>query len=410
MHSAKVETIRADMDAAPEWQPEDEADADSSAGARQSPRSITATPFVLVDPATLPPRRWLYGRHLIRQFCSTTLAAGGVGKTGLAVVEALAMATGRPLLGEKVHERCRVWLWNGEDPIEEMQRRIAAACIHYAITPQDIIGRLFLDSGRDTPIVLLNATRDGLEIAEPVIDAVIETIRQNGIDAMTVDPFVTTHTVAENDNMAIDRAVRQWARIADVTGAGVDLVHHLRKGAPGQDERTVEDGRGAVALIAAVRSARVLNRMSKDEGERAGVGNHRSYFRVDNGKANLAPPADDTTWREIVNEDLPNGDSIGVVKPWTWPGPLDGLTVNDLVSVQRRIAEGHWRENAQAKEWVGIAVAEVLDLDLDHEADKAKVKGCIKAWLATGALNIEEGEDAKRNRRKFVVVGEWANA
>jgi hypothetical protein len=32
------------------------------------PYSISATPFVWKDPATIPPRAWLYGRHLIRKY------------------------------------------------------------------------------------------------------------------------------------------------------------------------------------------------------------------------------------------------------------------------------------------------------------------------------------------------------
>jgi hypothetical protein len=42
------------------------------------PRSpITATPFVWIDPASIPKREFLYGRHYIRGFMSTTIAPGG---------------------------------------------------------------------------------------------------------------------------------------------------------------------------------------------------------------------------------------------------------------------------------------------------------------------------------------------
>jgi RecA-family ATPase len=48
-------------------------------------------------------------------------------------VEAIAIAIGRALLEEPVREQCNVWIINGEDPFEEMQRRIAAVLIHYNI-------------------------------------------------------------------------------------------------------------------------------------------------------------------------------------------------------------------------------------------------------------------------------------
>jgi hypothetical protein len=37
-------------------------------------------------------RRWLYSKHYIRKFLSATLAAGGLGKPSLDLVEAIAMA------------------------------------------------------------------------------------------------------------------------------------------------------------------------------------------------------------------------------------------------------------------------------------------------------------------------------
>jgi hypothetical protein len=58
------------------------------------------------------------------------------------------------------------------------------------------------------PIVIAEQTRDGAKIAVPVVDAVMETIRSNRIDVMTVDPFVSSHRVTENDNNAIEMVVK----------------------------------------------------------------------------------------------------------------------------------------------------------------------------------------------------------
>ena len=60
----------------------------------QPPIRITAHGFVWRDPTTFPRRRWLYGHHLIRKFISSTVSPGGVGKTSLILVEAIAMCTG----------------------------------------------------------------------------------------------------------------------------------------------------------------------------------------------------------------------------------------------------------------------------------------------------------------------------
>jgi len=72
-------------------------------------------------------------------------------------------------------------------------------------------------------------TRNGAQIAQPVVDQVVATIRANDIGLLIVDPFVASHRVTENDNPAIELVAATWARIADVTGCAIELVHHSRK-------------------------------------------------------------------------------------------------------------------------------------------------------------------------------------
>ena len=49
------------------------------------------------DPATIPPREFLYGRHLIRGAISATVGAGGRAKTTHDLFESVEIATGRNL-------------------------------------------------------------------------------------------------------------------------------------------------------------------------------------------------------------------------------------------------------------------------------------------------------------------------
>jgi hypothetical protein len=109
-------------------------------------------PFVPFDPAALPPRQWLYGRHYLRRTVSATTAPGGFGKSSLDMVEAIAMATCRNLLGEQPSERLRVWLHNGEDNLDEMMRRVAAICQHYSIEQSELVGWFFMTSGNEVPL------------------------------------------------------------------------------------------------------------------------------------------------------------------------------------------------------------------------------------------------------------------
>jgi hypothetical protein len=80
---------------------------------RMAPHAASNTvfdpiPFVFSDPSKIPLRDWIYGKYLLRGIVSMTIASGAVGKTSLKIVEALALATGRPLLGVEVPKPCRV--------------------------------------------------------------------------------------------------------------------------------------------------------------------------------------------------------------------------------------------------------------------------------------------------------------
>lgn len=392
----------------PAWSPEQ-----ASEPAPASSTEIAAAPFSWINPLEIPVRRFVYGKHYIRQFLSTTAAPGGVGKSSFGIVEVLAMASGKPLLGVNPERRLKVWLFNGEDPLEELWRRIMAAALHYGLTAKDIDGHMFVNSGRRMPIVIAEQTREGAIIMAPVVDAVKATIAANAIDVMIVDPFVSSHRVGENDNNAIERVAKTWSAIADETNCAIDLVHHTRK--TGGAEVTVEDGRGASALLSAARSARVLNAMSEEEAAKAGVENRRVHFRVDNGKANLAPPQDQAEWFKLQNFDLGNGksgeasDQIGVVTQWHWPNPLDDITVAHLRAAQEAVkAGGPWRENNQASDWVGAPIAEALRIDVSTKSGKQKVSSLLKIWIANGMFVRVVGKDAKRMEKTFIEVGQWA--
>ena len=125
------------------------------------PVKFTPTPFTWRDPSTFPRRQFVYGRHYARQFLSVTAAPTKVGKSSKSLVEAVAMASGRNLLGVEPVRPMRVWYWNGEDPREEHERRVLAICLHYGIDGVELEKSLFLDSGRETEIII--ATQAGRE-------------------------------------------------------------------------------------------------------------------------------------------------------------------------------------------------------------------------------------------------------
>lgn len=380
----------------------------SAADPDTGPAIPTPTPFEWIEPNQIPARPWTYGTHLQRKTASATVAPGAVGKSSLVVVEALAIATGKPLLDVSVPLPLSVWLINLEEPRDELQRRMAAAMIHHDIASEDIDGRFFLD-GRDCELCMASQTHGEIVINMPVRDGLIKRIKQNGIDHLTVDPFVKSHRVSENDNSAIDAVATEWARIADECNISIELVHHTRKG-NGQTLSS-EDGRGGSALLNAVRDGRVLNKASNEQKRNIGVdvaSDRATYFTVTQDKPNYSTGSG-ADWHRTVGVELGNGDWVATVERYTPPDAFDGILVADTLGVQKAIDElEDPRENAQAANWVGYTVAKVLGLD--PEKDKTRIKQLIKVWIASGVLVSERRHDSTKGKEyPCLVVGEWVN-
>lgn len=267
-----------------------------------------------IDPAAIKPRDWLMQNRLIGGHISVLVSPGGIGKSILSMLDALAVASGRPLTGFDVKAPAPVWVYNTEDPGDELKRRITALATHYQISKTDL-SRVFVTSGREVPLILAKAGRDGIAINRKALEGVTDFIKSNGIKVLIVDPFVRTHEVNENDNMQIDKVVWCMQRIADRTGAAVQVVHHSRKTGPAS-KVDAESARGASALVNAARVAHVLQTMSDKEAVNYGVGagQARWYMRLDNAKANLQPPANSAHWYKKISHTLMNGDDVGVVE------------------------------------------------------------------------------------------------
>lgn len=281
--------------------------------------------------ANMPRRRWIYARHYIRKYVTVLASAGGIGKSSLTLVEGLSVAADRPLLGEQVIEPTNVWIINLEDPLEETQLRFYAAARHYKLDLEELKGHLFLD-GEDTLRMRL-AIQNGLGpvwVDERFKDAMMERIKKHEIGLVIVDPFVSSHGVNENDNNQIQSVVEVYRQIARETECAVGLVHHVRKGGTmgGADRANIDSVRGAVSLIGAARAARLANRITKDEADKLGIPETiaPSVFRVDDGKANLAPPVADAIFRRMINVEIANGEQVGVATAFDLPDAFEGLT------------------------------------------------------------------------------------
>lgn len=346
---------------------------------------------------------------------SATAAMGATGKSSLSIVEALAMTTGRALLRVQVpREPLRVLLINLEDNREAVDKRIAAAMKYYKLTASDVGGRLFTIAKGELSLKIAAQSRSiGIAAVvrnEPAMKGLTALLHANSIDVFSIDPFIATHSVNENDNAAIRNVIECYDGIAEAANCAVSIWHHTRK-ANGQ-EASIDSARGAGSFADACRSVRVLETMTKTEAKDLGLEHASSYFRSFSGKLNFAPPSDKSDWFRLVNVDLNNsplvggssflGDAVGVVE--AWDHPLKGtaavdLSMDDLQEIKRVIAGSEWRDDAQAAMWVGKAIATALNIDAD---EKVKLKAILSKLILTKVLKRVPRKDKTRHERLFV--------
>lgn len=369
------------------------------------------TPVRLIDEATLLRRRWVYAHHHIRGFVSVTASAGGIGKTSMTMVEAMAVATGRDLMGEPIKERTNAWIVNLEDPRSELELRLAAVMNHYDIKHDDIAGKLFMDGEDDIGIKLAVENRDGIVQNEALLAFLSDKIKSNNIGLVIIDPFVSVHEVNENSNTAIQVVVAMLRKLARETDAAIHIVHHVRKG--NGDDATIDSVRGAGALIGAARAARVINKVSAADAAKLGIAEieSRGLFRVDDGKANLAPPAEAAVYRRMVGVKLANDEWVGVAVSYQLPDQWSGMTdrvVNDMLRmIDKGPEEGEmWSMRPQDKlRWVGKVVTDYIFSDPMNAKTDAQAKTILRDWHEKGL--IEETtyrSETQRKERKGVVA------
>jgi hypothetical protein len=300
------------------------------------------------------PTPWLIGRRIVRGYVNAIIAPGGAGKSTLTVADALSVAGGKPILGDRIWAKGAVWMYNLEDDAEEMKRRFYAASLHHGLADAETLNNIIISCGPDhQKFILVRKIQNHNQIQEKTVQAAIRFIKENGIVMFVGDPFVRSHSVGENDNGDIDLVVQQWDRIAKETGCAVVLVHHTRKRGDGDLSGDMDLARGASAFVSAARSVVSFYRMSKEEAQQFGLnvseGEHLDYLRLDNAKSNLAPPAKKAKWFRMVDVGLGNASGVyeedrrATIEPVDLEGEGGGK-IEDLLlweTVERCIGTGH---------------------------------------------------------------------
>jgi AAA domain len=363
-----------------------------------------------VDPP--PPREWLLGNTFCRKYTSSLLGDGGVGKTAVRYAQYLSLATGRPLTGEHVFQRCRVLIISLEDDEDELRRRILAARLHHNIEPEELRGWLFLSAPRAAVGKLMTIDKAGRGIRGRLADEIERVIAARKIDLVGIDPFVKTHSVDENHNALIDDVVQILTDLQTKYNIAVDTPHHTSKGQP--EPGNAGRGRGASSMTNAMRLVYTLTPMNPEEAKAFNIKEsvRREYIRVDSAKVNITRHLGAARWFHLVGVPLgnetdmyPNGDEVQTVEPWappeTW-GDLPSHTLNQILTdIEDGLSDGNRYTDASK---AGDREAwKVVVKHAPHKSER-QAREIIRTWVQNDVL-VSKSYDNPRTRKQ--VKGLW---
>lgn len=276
--------------------------------------------------AAIPPRAWIIPGTAIRENVTLIAAPGATAKSTWSLQLGISAATGDGrLIGAEVRERTNVLVVNNEDPLDEMRRRLAAACKHFGVDHADLHGKLHLFSGHGNKFKLARRgnQRQQIVVGE-LLPYLLKFVRDNDIGIIVFDPLVSVHESNENDNTEMQRVMDILVSIVAETKASGIVIHHTSK-----PDKASSDGyagnvnavRGASAIKDASRITLTAFGMSQKDGERYGIAEHirHRYVRFDGAKENLTLNGPEPRWfkKETVLVGAGDGEAMCALVPET---------------------------------------------------------------------------------------------
>jgi RecA/RadA recombinase len=362
---------------------------------------------------TYEPRRWLLGNILIRQYVTVLAGSGGGGKTSLAIGWALSLASGKPVMGERVGKPRRVLIWS-EDPPEELSKRVDAAMQIHGLTRADIEDRLLVVSIDELRITIARFSQELREVIAVDVAALKQIIVANKLDVLVLDPIAELHELEENDNVQMSKLMGMVRSVARETKTAILLLHHASKASVDAGKKSAATAtRGAGAIVNSARVSMVLNEMTAKDAAAFGIPeNERAlYGELTRPKSNMGPRTfgGDFVKVELVpfgNGDAENDEDVVAVSTTWKPSPGSQVErVGDMVlAVQVLQSLPPQERRTKGASRADYAVAKALGLDLGYEktkidltkeesAARGRVTAVLSQLVGMGALEVVDFKD-----------------
>lgn len=177
------------------------------------------------------PQRWIWDGYVPCGQVSMLAGHGGVGKSLLALMLAVAVALGLDFLGRRV-ERVRVLFFSAEDGAAVIRRRVAAICRAWGIDPAALDGWLFIIDASEIDAALFAERRAaGMRTGgvTPTYDALAAYVERTGVRLAIVDNASDAFDADEIARALVRAFMRALRRLVVAVDGAVLLLAHVDK-------------------------------------------------------------------------------------------------------------------------------------------------------------------------------------
>lgn len=282
----------------------------------------------IVDAAHIIPRPWVFEGLLLRRAVTLLVAEGGAGKSLLSLIIAAHLAVGLDFSSMKVVQPGKSIVYNAEDDVDEVSRRMNAICEAYNIDKAAVNEKVCL-LGADDLILQFTEGRPPRVNSEQV-QMFITAAQDPEVVFVAIDPMIEAHSGEENDNNDMRYVMGVFRLIARRADVAVMLVHHTGKIPIASSQSYAGNqhaGRGASSTGFAGRIMLTLFPVSEADCEGIGVvpAEKHNYVRLDGAKGNYMGKTGRPHWLRWHEREIANGERIGVLLPHDAKGAHDAM-------------------------------------------------------------------------------------
>jgi RecA-family ATPase len=223
-----------------------------------------------MNAARLTPRVILH--DLLYADVRTRIAAGGVGKTTIAIFEAVTLALGRDLWGRTPHKQCRTVLVTREDSREILVARMREIIRTMQLTPEDVATVLSSIKIVDASVVSfrLSAVSDDVVVPHTLnLDWIVEALADWKPDWIIFDPLISFGVGESRVNDAEQGLIEAFRVLRNRLDCCIEGIHHSGKANAREKNLDQYAGRGGSALSDGSRMVVVLQPLNAEEWQSA---------------------------------------------------------------------------------------------------------------------------------------------